>query len=472
MFLQLTLMKNLVVLPFLLIAFASINAQQVSRKLDYQDKIYNYTFRPKKAANKYELAIDVEQNGAPVRVYEAEAIMSGELAPDENLRIVFFQAHLKQGAWQANPNSFLEVTYFLENESQTYYAEGEMLKLSDGILTATVSNETGTLTRELAIRYAVDYFIINYTKALLEVSGTEKNQIQPIGSAQALLDSAAKKPRSEVANSPTNDVPVIAAPNQEEGSASIKNTNWAFTSQKKELPNVSSLPPAPAASAGSQPVDAVANKETLQNPVSEVAATKESPATADPLVAPGVIAADPKTITAPMPVPPAGPAVKKIQYWLSSIPVNFSQARSIQVDKRIYHIVPVADVSNRGRAYFNLTLFDADSNRTETVYSSYALLYDSSTVSNKYDIRIHLSIKNAYGMVQPYPSCYLNCSFNLDEVKITYQPVSKMKDFKNPMIGETEQDVLTLPPGPIHRDAIIEMAFKHFITHYSQLFSR
>jgi|GEM_PF-3877754 len=464
-------MKNLAILPLLLIAFAGINAQEVSRKLDYQDKIYDYTFRPKKAANKYELVIDVEQSGAPVRVYEAEAIMSGQLAPDENLRIVFFQAHLKQGGWQANPNSFLEVTYFLENESQTYYVEGEMAQLSDGKLTATVSNEIGALTRELAIRYAVDYFIINYTKALLELPETEKVQVQPMGSAQALLDSSAKQPRSEVANTPKNDVPVIASHPQDGAQASISNALPG--SNRKELPDVNSLPPAPAASAGSQPVNALPNKETSPNPVSEVA-VNDSLATNEPLVASIVIVAEPRPMTAPMPLPPAAPApaVKKNQHWFSSIPVNFSQARAIQIDKRIYHILPIADVSNRGRAYFNLTLFDADSNRTETVYSSYALLYDSSTVTNKYDIRIHLSIRDANGMVQPYPSCYLNCSFNLEEGKITYQPVSKMKDFKNPMIGEQEQEILTVPSGPIHRDVVMEMAFKHFITHYSLLFNR
>jgi hypothetical protein len=689
----LTVMMKLNFLLFVLTIWSvSAAAQDVKGSIDYADGDYQYICRVKKAPNQYELIIDLPSaNGALERVHEGVVLVTGQMGPGGELKVTIYQSLLKQGRWVTDRTSFMEASHRTGNDGPTYYHEGNLAKLAEKERTSNFSAEMATLKPTQAIRLTVEYFIINYSRAiptqaqkLLEqaaensskaqkneavattqkdpAAATDKTNGQAVSKlAQATpqegLASANPKvatatssqpsPKAEKADQdhgsagqtkPAQDTvaatqPEVAAanqkapeakadanepapsdqPGQKVASSSHEKTSdqvagpatqanpvqgapqEAVVSSAKVLPGEAPAPDQSAQTGAAEPKkedikkeeQAAAQKEEkvevkkeekTPEPVAKVttptgqepgkgfvsgsstqtggfidqleqsgdetttpkpdqaapqaAEANPKPAGSEPApenasqAKPGnatqIVAVSPAAMTKPLggdaTAEEAKPATPKIPMMPASLapakdsaqkaqpdpglanpqpaaetldtlanlpaPTNTSPKKAalamdgeqfsfitqtLKLGSETFFVVPEPVDNKQGRFYFKLEHYLSDSNRTENRYNSYLILCDSTANANKYDIHLHLSIEDKYGQVQGYPCCYLNCTVDLAEGVVRYQPISKMKEYRDP--AAPEQEVLTSPTGQISHQQLTELAFKHFIAHYSKLFS-
>ncbi|MCS7019576.1 MAG: hypothetical protein RMJ87_10815 [Cytophagales bacterium] len=112
-----------------------------------------------------------------------------------------------------------------------------------------------------------------------------------------------------------------------------------------------------------------------------------------------------------------------------------------------------------------------DAGSTSTLFTSYLIIEDKvSNVAVPWSVRIHFAEKINSFTWQPYPSQFLECKFNAVKGIMTYTPSARLLPFQthNPPKAESIEG----NNGQITKEELLNIALKHFIRHYSKLFTQ
>ncbi len=163
--------KRTLLLLWVVGVIGTAQAQNLMGELEYAGRFYRYEFQPKKVANQFAFHVDlVNADSSLDRIYEGGAMLSGKVGKGQVFRIIIYKSSKENGKWIGDVSSSLETSYNFIKNTASHDAKGSFATFAAATLTETVALELDQIDQEQAVKFAVEYLIINYSKVLV-ISG-------------------------------------------------------------------------------------------------------------------------------------------------------------------------------------------------------------------------------------------------------------------------------------------------------------
>jgi len=389
----------LLVIIFLVCSSRAIG-QRLTREFPYAGTTYRYQVAAVQDSSVYSLHIQALKSRE-----QGTTIYKGRIAAVFNhprrWRITIYAAQKKKSGWTTQQDSYLETTFDLQQKTVSHFDNGALVDAAEQDLTDNFSAEWGQINSHWALAATVEYFIVNYNRALGKYDeGEELETEEALMLEQMMAERQAERDRQ-----------IAAIIEQRQQTALV-----ADTAAKSEA-----LAQTPVENA----VVATTSASTDSVAVSEAAFAAASP---------------PLRLEGDLSLP-----------FVSQLPV----------DNKVYFIEVRYDDLNR--IELKLRRYDADSNCNELIYASYIRVKDSADVSGKYHVMIHFAENNGYEW-KTYPGSYLECSLDVANRQLCFKTIGSklINRLRNP---ENQQAIREIPATIVNmeRQEVLLAAARYFI---------
>lgn len=416
---------NFTLLIILLLAgTGTVLGQDFTREFPYAGVTYRYRIASAQDSSAYWLHIQaLKSREQGTTVYKGR--MATVFNHPRRWRITIFGAQKKKNNWVNLPDSYLETTFDLQQQTVAYFDNGPMVQAAEQETVENFSAEWGQINRNTVLAATVEYFIMNYNHALGQHEAGEELETEEA----LMLD------QMMAARQAQRDSVVIALVEQRQQAAATNTESAEATAQENPLPTDSA---------------AVADRDSgfISQP------SVESPVPADSAAM--ALSSD----LAPVATDSAAAAPAVLQPIRLAGNFELPFISQLPVDDKVYFVEARLDELNR--IELKIRRYDAESKNNELVYVTYIRVKDSTEHSGNYEVCIHLAENKGYSW-QTYPGSYLACSLDAAGHKICYKTVGKLvAQLRSPESHQAEEE---LPPTveQMQKQDILLAAARYFI---------
>ncbi|WP_448518632.1 hypothetical protein [Rhodoflexus sp.] len=391
-------------LIFSVFAFVeTVKGQQIVREFPYAGTTYRYRIVPIQDSSAYSLEIQALKSRDKGTIVHKGRIAAVFNHP-RRWRIIIYAAQKKKSGWTTQQDSYLETTFDLQQKTVSHFDNGALVDAVEQQLTDNFSAEWAQASSHMALATTVEYFIINYNRALgKHDEGEELETEEAIMLEQMMAERQAERDRQ------------IAA----------------VLEQRQQK-----------ADSLAQAVAAATTPDVVVNPpdsLMSLTLADTSSAATDSLALAAIPTAPQLRLEGNFELP-----------FISQLPV----------DDKVFFVEARIDELNR--IELRLRKYDADSNRNELVYVSYLRIKDSTDVSGKYNVLIHLAENNGYEW-KTYPGSYLECSLDIEQRKMCYRTVGKLANLLRSPDNRQSEEELTADATVLNKQDVLLAAARFFI---------
>jgi hypothetical protein len=371
---------TLLITTLLLACTGTVLGQDFTREFPYAGVTYRYRIASAQDSSAYWLHIQaLKSREQGTTVYKGR--MTTTFNHPWRWRLTIFDARKKKNNWVSLPDSYLETTFDLQRRTVAHFDNGAMIQAAEQEITDNFSVEWEQINRSTALAATVEYFIINYNRALGQHEADEELETE-----EALMLDQMMATRQAQRDS------VVTALIEQRQQAATEDTT--------------------------------AVNEVAQVLAENTALTDSAAADLTPTVAVADSATTPTTVLQPIRL--------EGDFELPFI-------SQLPVDDQVYFVETRHDELNR--IELKIRRYDADSNRNELVYVSYIQIKDSTAQNGKYEVCIHLAENSGYAW-KTYPGSYLACSLDAEGHKICYKTVGKLiTQLRSPDNQQVEEEL-------------------------------
>lgn len=403
---------SILLIFFLILCTDAAWGQTITNEFPYAGTTYRYQIVPVQDSSAYRLhiqALESRERGTTIHRGRIAATFSHP----RHWRITIFASQKKKSGWTTRQESYLEVSFDRQRQSVAYFDNGTLIDLAEPEPIDNFSGEWVNLNRRMALTTAVEYYIMNYNRALGQHDAEAELETEESFMLEQMM--AARQAQRDS---------LIAAIVEKRQQSQIDTATT--TESVAQLTD-----PAPLADS-----TAIARLTDIDS------------------------IAIAQTVTEPIVIPPIRLEGEFSLPFISQLPV----------DDQIFFIEARYDDLYPGRIELKLRRYNADSNRTELAYVSYIRIKDSTDLQGKYNVLIHLAENNGYEW-KTYPNSFLECSLNLAEHKMNYRVVGSRlaSRLQNPEHAQKEEE-LPLEITDMEKQDVLISATRYFIKSCSQLF--
>jgi hypothetical protein len=404
-------------LIFSLLSYAGAAfGQTITRDFPYAGTTYRYQIVPVQDSSVYRLhiqALKSREQGTTIHKGRIAATFSHP----RHWRTTIFASQKKKGGWTTRQESYLEVSFDRQRQAVAYFDNGTLIDLAEPAPTDNFSGEWQELNRRIALITAVEYYIMNYNRALGQHEAGEELETEESFMLEQMMAARQEQRDSLVA---------AIIEQRQQPTADIALTAEAIAQAATESP-------------------------AMQDSAAVATVTGITPTASD------------STAIAQTTVQPTPQSIRLEGEF--SLPF----VSQLPIDDKIYFLEARHDDLYPGRIELKLRRYDADSNRTELVYVSYVRIKDSTDVGGNYNVLIHLAENNGYKWTT-YPNSFLECSLDLTAHKMSYRVVgSKLASrLQNPEHAQKEEELPFEITGLEKQDVLLSAA-RYFIKSCSQV---
>jgi hypothetical protein len=407
---------NFTLLVILLLTYAGAAVgQTITRDFPYAGTSYRYQIVSVQDSSVYRLHIQALKSRNEVTTIHRGRIAATFSHP-RHWRTTIFASQKKKGGWTTRQESYLEVSFDRQRQAVAYFDNGALIDIAEPSPVDNFSGEWEELNRRTALITAVEYYIMNYNRALGQHDAGEELETEESFMLEQMM-----------------------AARQEQRDSLV-----AAIIEQRQRPTADTATTA----------EAIAQVVTENPPVQDSAVVAMSTAV-------------PVTVDSAAIVQTVAQVLPQAIRLEGEFSLPF--VSQLPVDDKVFFVEARHDELSPGRIELKLRRYDADSNRTELVYVSYARIKDSTNVGGNYNVLIHLAENNGYEW-KTYPNSFLECSLNLAEYKMSYRVVgSKLASrLQNPEHAQKEEELPVEITGLEKQDVLLSAA-RYFIKSCSQV---
>ncbi|MCS7018740.1 MAG: hypothetical protein RMJ87_01375 [Cytophagales bacterium] len=382
-----------------------VQGQNLTREFPYAGVTYRYRVTPTQDSSVLWLHIQALKNRQQgIMLYKGR--MAVVFNHPRRWRITIFGAQKKQNSWVTLPDSYLETTFDLQRQTVTHFDNGSMVQAAEQETVENFSAEWNNLSRNTALATTIEYFIMNYNRAIGQHEAGEELETEEV----LLLEQMMAERQAQ------RDSMVTALIEQRQKTISDSQATH---------------------------IDSTA------------LAANPAPAAADSL--PTAFADSAATLTAAPVLPP--PIRIEGNFELPHI-------SKISSEDEIYFIETEIDEFNH--IVMKIRHYNADSNWNKLIYVSDILVQDSTHHNGKYEVRIHLAENKGYEWKIFYND-YLACTLDAVRRKICYTTVGKLASKLNDFHYQPIEEELASEVTHIHKQDVLLWATQHFVKRCAKL---
>lgn len=405
----------------LLACTGAVLGQDLTREFPYAGVTYRYRIASAQDSSAYWLHIQaLKSREQGTTVYKGR--MATVFNHPRRWRLTIFGTRKKKNNWVNLPDSYLETTFDLQQQTVAHFDNGAMIQAAEQEMVESFSAEWEQINRSIALAATVEYFIMNYNRALGQHEAGEELETE-----EALMLDQMMAARQAQRNS------VVTALVEQRQQAATTNAEPVEVTAQAPMENPLST-------------DSAAVADRNSNLISQPSA--ESPVLTDS-VAVASSAAD-STAVAPAVLQPIRLAGNFELPFISQLPV----------DDKVYFVEARLDELNR--IELKIRRYDAESKNNELVYVTYIRVKDSADHSGNYEVCIYLAENKGYSW-QTYPGSYLACSLDAAGHKICYKTVGRLvAQLRSPESYQVEEE-LPSTVEQMQKQDILLAAARYFI---------
>ncbi|WP_250632552.1 hypothetical protein [Rhodoflexus caldus] len=419
---------NFILLIILLLAgTGTALGQDFTREFPYAGVTYRYRIVSAQDSSGYWLHIQaLKSREQGTTVYKGR--MATVFNHPRRWRITIFGAQKKKNNWVNLPDSYLETTFDLQQQTATHFDNGAMVQAAEQETVENFSAEWGQINRSTVLAATVEYFIMNYNRALGQHEAGEELETEEA----LMLDQMMATRQAQ------RDSVVTALVEQRQQAAA---TNAELAEATAQIPMENPLP-----------TDSAAVADRDSGLIRQMSA--ESPVLTDSAAV--SLSAD----LAPVAADSAATALAVLQPIRLAGNFELPFVSQLPVDDKIYFVEARLDELNR--IELKIRRYDAESKNNELVYVTYIRVKDSTDQSGNYEVCIHLAENKGYSW-QTYPGSYLACSLDAAGHKICYKTVGKLvAQLRSPESHQAEEELPTTVEQMQKQDILLAAA-RYFI---------